>query len=354
MADGDHSIVTSRQQLARYPATDSQAIVQKHARALYVTDEPISAQVGPATRLIPKTELPTVIEALERRVQPASERKIKEIMLMFGGAWPSAFSKADPTAVELFTLQLGQDLSEFPADILEQTLVEMRTTLKFAPSIAEIYQVAKRLASPRHAQLRLAKAHGREHARREQEQRERAERERLDLDRRIKRAADLVAIYGEACFVEPEVELFHAERGMCWIDWRRAADWNAALNAGEPWAMAALHVAAAFDVSRELSQHPAPERRIGPAQARDLLHLARTDAEWPEVREVMRGIGLGHIAPIPVDERAPRDKDGPWRGVERVAASIIAELRSPRPAVAPTQARGGEAPKPLEGADDAA
>lgn len=111
--------------------------------------------------------LAELLAVLEKLVRPANEVEIGRFMVNMASAWPYAHQKTDPRMLDGFLEQLGQDISKFPADILEQTLAALRQRLTFAPSIAEIYQEASERFWPRQEKLNLVRAHLAERKRRE-------------------------------------------------------------------------------------------------------------------------------------------------------------------------------------------
>ena len=118
-------------------------------------------------KLIPAADLPLIIAALQVQLQPADPEQVAETIGAIAGAWPHAHQKVDPGTLDLHVAMMAEDLGEFPPDILRDTVRELRRTLKFTPSLAELYQTAERLAEPRRCRLHVAQLHLREHARRD-------------------------------------------------------------------------------------------------------------------------------------------------------------------------------------------
>lgn len=119
------------------------------------------------TALIPAADLPALIDALKEDLQPATQRQVVEIIALVGGAWPYAHQRANATALDLFARQLAEDLAPFPHSALIEAIRQLRRTLKFSPSIAEIIECATSALAERQWRLRVAEAHQAEHTRRQ-------------------------------------------------------------------------------------------------------------------------------------------------------------------------------------------
>lgn len=115
--------------------------------------------------LIPEADIPAAIEAVNASLV-ATKRPIAETIAMIAGAWPYAHQRADAVALDLHARQLAEDLAQFPGDILVDTVRDVRRELKFAPSIAELYQAASEKLWTRKSQLLVIEDHRREHRRR--------------------------------------------------------------------------------------------------------------------------------------------------------------------------------------------
>ncbi len=122
--------------------------------------------MGPAVRayspLMTFEDLPALIEALEDALLPAPEDAVRQSCAMIVGSFP----QAQPGAPEIYTGGMLQELSEFPADILEATVREVRRTLKFLPAISEVYEIADKLRRERQRFLGRAQKAIADHARR--------------------------------------------------------------------------------------------------------------------------------------------------------------------------------------------
>ena len=105
-------------------------------------------------------DVPALIEALEVALLPASEDAVRKCCAMIVGSFP----QAQPGAPEIYTGGMLQEMAEFPADILEATVREVRRTLKFLPSISEVYAIANDLRRERRRLLRSVNLKVAEHA----------------------------------------------------------------------------------------------------------------------------------------------------------------------------------------------
>ena len=131
--------------------------------------------------LIPRQDLEPLIAALYETLVPATPKQMNDILAAIAACWPAAHLRSDGEVMDAHMALLREDLSEFPADILLDTVRQLSRELKFFPSIAELFQMASALRSDRRARLRLAEDHLREHAHRDEVLRkaeERAETER--------------------------------------------------------------------------------------------------------------------------------------------------------------------------------
>lgn len=131
------------------------AIVQRHeaARIAYV------CRTNPALRppyidTIPNEALPALLDALNAALLPATPRQIDETIAVIFGSWPYAGQRVDPTSMDIHVQLLREDLAEFPPDILLAAVRDLRRRLKFAPSIAELYDAATVLLKLRNYLLR--------------------------------------------------------------------------------------------------------------------------------------------------------------------------------------------------------
>lgn len=179
--------------------TDANAFLARYEKLLKVQTDPIGLPL-PLERchLIPAGDLPALEACVAAGLQPASGRQVAEAIAMIAGGWPYAHQKADATAMDIHARMLTEDLAKFPADILVDAIRQLRRTLKFAPSIAEIYESAMERLVKRKGQLSVIEAHRREHDRRAAVERAAADAEaerRADMARRLAR---LVECHGAA------------------------------------------------------------------------------------------------------------------------------------------------------------
>lgn len=178
---------------------DNPAFLARHEKLLTVQTDPIGLPV-PLERcqLIPAANLPALAECVAAGLQPATARQVAETIAMIAGGWPYAHQKADATAMDIHARMLTEDLAKFPADILVDAIRQLRRTLKFAPSIAEIYEAASAMLVKRKGQLSVIDAHRREHARRAAVARAEADAEAERRDDLARRLARLVECHGAA------------------------------------------------------------------------------------------------------------------------------------------------------------
>ena len=106
-----------------------------------------------------------------------------------------AYPKGGANDADIFARNLVFDLREFPRDILEQAAQYVRRTLRFLPSIAEIYQVANGLMLKRQHLLRIARGMLAEHERRAESRRVEEDARRQATERDLERREELEQLH---------------------------------------------------------------------------------------------------------------------------------------------------------------
>ena len=225
-------------------------IVAKYAAVLEPSRFGLQRHVDERAPLIPLADLPPLIGALEARVHPASAREVGAALALIAAAWPHAHQRADQTTLELFGQQMAEDLAEFPADVLTAAIRQVRRELKFAPSIAELYQAATELVWPRHAALRMVRDHMREHERRAEATRQahaKAAADREEAERHAKARLDkLRAVHGSAAAQLTVADVLAAQTAVLAAGFQICGEWWDAIDTGEAWAIDTLPLAAVF------------------------------------------------------------------------------------------------------------
>jgi hypothetical protein len=145
------------------------AVISKADQALLAKYEPMLAN-GPPTfaeegDLIPVGDLLRLVEVINAALRPATGRQMAETIALIAGAWPYGHQRADAAALDIHARLLAEDLATFPADILTATVRDLRRTLKFAPAISELYEIASAKMNCRTDYLRVLEAHRRHHLR---------------------------------------------------------------------------------------------------------------------------------------------------------------------------------------------
>jgi hypothetical protein len=216
--------------------------------------------------LIPLPDLAPIIAALENQLLPADTREVAETIAMVAGAWPYAHLKADAAALDLHVGQMSEDLAEFPPDVLRSTVRELRRTLRFAPSLSELYQTALEMADARRRRLRTAHAHLREHGRREaleQAEREGREAKRVAFQAQLDR---LTAAHPGAFTDWSAADLEAVDIGWVYVIFKFPASLNYVLGSTESWVPSLLAaVSVAGRALPHYREHKLSARQICPA-----------------------------------------------------------------------------------------
>jgi hypothetical protein len=314
------------------------SVVEKYSRALAAASDGESfSPVTEASQLIPRSDLPALIAALKAETLPATRQEIAAAIGLIGTAWPHAWQKLDADTLNSFVAQLAEDLAEFPAAALLGAIKHLRRTLRFTPSIAELYEAASDQARLCKRPLRLAMDHLREHERRENAERIEAERQEAERAKDQGHLNKLAAMYGEP-FASASVDDFRSARAaMFEISFRALQRWHNALTDGEEWVTAGFKVAiVANRVFRLLKDG---KIRIGPAgwlidllrhkpeEARELVAAIESDtapADWCQIDET----SYSCIAPQLAFGDLIADLERP---PDRVSLLVKANTTTPRP-----------------------
>ena len=135
-------------------AAPADAVLEKYASALAREDAAIPAE-----------DLPPLRRLLVARLQPAARVDVAAAVMVLAGSFKLGNHIEDP---EIFVSGMIDELSEYPADILEAAVRSARRSLRSLPSIAEMVAIAEALIAERRAQLaaleRIAAKRGREEA----------------------------------------------------------------------------------------------------------------------------------------------------------------------------------------------
>jgi hypothetical protein len=218
--------------------TRAVALLTQHERALGSPFGTLS--VNERTALIPAAHLPLVITALQVQLLRADQHEVAQTIALIAGAWPYAHLKADAEALDLHFVQMQEDLGEFPPDILTAAVRGLRRTLKFAPSLAELFQAADELVHARRRRLHVAEAHQAEHARRDaaaQAEREEIEAKRIKFQAQLDR---LTAAHGGPFKAWSTDDVEAMESGWVFTCFRFAPSLEEILDLAEPWVPAML------------------------------------------------------------------------------------------------------------------
>lgn len=153
----------------------------------------LKGDVYESTQLVPVAALEEFVPELRRACMPAKEEEVRLHAMLLVGAYPRR-EMDDP---DIYVCTLCFDPQEFPADIIQDACAEVRRTVKFFPSISEVYQIAQKLMNERTGRLRVAEQMLAEHERREVERRQEAERKRRWREDRERLHASVVEAFGD-------------------------------------------------------------------------------------------------------------------------------------------------------------
>lgn len=257
--------------------------------------------------LIPAEDLPGLIGEIEATLRPATKRQVAETIALIAGAWPHAHQKAEEGALMLFVHQLEEDLAEFPADILHETVRVLRRTLRFPPAISEIYEAATMLVDNRRTKLRAARNHQNEHERRAAEIRPCAEKLSIRDRAMLARIDRLHELYGFTCTL---ADVDNARNAMWAASSYMFNRWMEAMEACEYWVAVVMPIAVvasrvielwdAGNLTTEQSERLIKQARHDLSGARQGVVQAEADAE------VAKASIAGDFAPGQSMRRDPR------------------------------------------------
>lgn len=120
-------------------AAPADAVLEKYAAALAAEEAAIAAE-----------DLPLLRRALVARLQPAARVDVAAAVMVLAGSFKLGSHVEDP---EIFVSGMIEELSDYPADILEAAVRSARRSLKTLPSIAEMVALCEGLVAERRAQL---------------------------------------------------------------------------------------------------------------------------------------------------------------------------------------------------------
>ncbi len=161
-----HDLVIAEASAGPIPAVMQHPLIRKHALYLNLHEGRPAVAILDWTPLIPMDDLPALIKALEVAVRPATEKQIKEVLVILSSGWPSWLQKPEAGVMDAFVGLLLQEIKGFPGDILLTVMRSLLRTSHFAPSISDIYQPAEALVSERRTKLQIARDNLKEHERR--------------------------------------------------------------------------------------------------------------------------------------------------------------------------------------------
>jgi hypothetical protein len=120
-------------------AAPADAMLEKYAAALAAEEAAIAAD-----------DLPLLRRVLVARLQPAARVDVAAAVMVLAGSFKLGSHIEDP---EIFVSGMIEELSAYPADILEAAVRGARRSLKALPSIAEMVALCEGLVEERRAQL---------------------------------------------------------------------------------------------------------------------------------------------------------------------------------------------------------
>ena len=142
------------------------ALLEHHASNL---DQRIIWQDGHphVEKPLPVADLDRLTAAITRLSQPASPKERGGAIAQIVATWPYGHQRAEATAATIWMQQLDEDLTEFPAWCISTVIKQLRRTLKFFPSIAEIYQPCSKQMMLMRQRQEAIRHHQQEHEHRE-------------------------------------------------------------------------------------------------------------------------------------------------------------------------------------------
>jgi hypothetical protein len=188
------------------------------------------------SQLVPLDVLPALEREIEATLQPAHSREVSMAIAALGAWLKIPQTIEDP---EQFGKAMEEDLAArgYPADILNEAVLQARRTLDWYPSIREMLALCDRLVEPRRRQFRAIWQMEAEHRRRQQEVAEREAQAEQEGQRAAERIRWLQALegqsrerFGNAAPLPGDIELADS------ISISRYTPWLSALKHGEPWA----------------------------------------------------------------------------------------------------------------------
>jgi hypothetical protein len=203
------------------------------------------------TELIPEHVLPELRREIEESLQPASRQEIaKAVAVVIGGC------KIPTNAIEDKEAYFGSMRSRlstagYPADTINEAVIEALDTEQWTPSIATLLESAKNFVEDRHRRLRAISRMAAEHRRRrrvaveretEAAQEAKREAERVAYQQaELKRLRDLEVrareLFGDIAPLPGDIELANSLSPMRLYCAGMRVSWRAGLGGGEQWAV---------------------------------------------------------------------------------------------------------------------
>lgn len=144
-------------------------------------------------QLLPPHIIEKIISELEVALIPAGKDVAERWAKFLIGAYPSR----EMNDADIFARSLTFDMAQFPEDIIEKAVHDVRLSCKFLPTCAEVFEVCERYRKYRAEKLRLAKVCKQRHEHRERERAELEKRERERMERDPNRRAEIARLIAE-------------------------------------------------------------------------------------------------------------------------------------------------------------
>jgi hypothetical protein len=264
--------------------------------------------------LVPQDQLPALLNELAASLVPATRNEVAKAVTVLCGCFKIANVVESPGT---FAKAMIDELADYPASVLDESISQARRTIKWLPSIAEMVEICDALVAKRRLELRFANRMDMEHERRRQQEEEQERRVRADQERRAARASKLAAVYGTE-YAPDEDGLIDCERGERFVFTRRdeLKGFNFYLDHGETWSLIVLWCLSVVAQAVELkNQH-----------ALDLQHVADVIDMLPEkylaARDFVLGVAVGTIKP-----RDERHFDGGWPALDHMTRAMVEKIR---------------------------
>ena len=144
-------------------------------------------------QLMPPHIIEKIISELEVALIPSGKDVAERWAKFLIGAYPAR----EMNDANIFARSMTFDMAQFPEDIIEKSVHDVRRACKFLPTCAEVFEVCERYRKDRAEKLRMAKACKQLHEQRKRERAEAEQRERERMERDPNRRAELVRMIAE-------------------------------------------------------------------------------------------------------------------------------------------------------------